>query len=124
MGKRILIVDDERDTLKTLRARLETSGYEVICATSGEECFEKAAEESPNLILLDAMLPQINGFKTCELLKRKAETKDTPVIMLTALIGEGAREKGLESGAEYLISKPYDPAELLQIIEGALKKTQ
>lgn len=122
MSKKILAVDDELDTLKTLKIRLETSGYEVISAVSGEECLEKAIEKKPDLILLDVLLPQLNGFRTCKLLKESAETKDIPVIVLTALIGESAKERGLESGAKYLISKPYDPADLLWVIEDALKK--
>ena len=119
---KILVVDDEYDTLKTLKVRLETSGYEVVSTISGEECLEKAAEEKPDLILLDVLLSGLDGFKICELLKGNAKTKDIPVVMLTALIGESARERGLESGAKYLISKPYDPADLLWIIEDALKK--
>ena len=72
--------------------------------------------------MLDVLLSGLDGFKICELLKGNAKTKDIPVVMLTALIGESARERGLESGAKYLISKPYDPADLLWIIEDALKK--
>ena len=122
MVKKILVVDDECDTLKTLKTRLETSGYEVVSTVSGEECLEKAAEEKPDLILLDVLLSGLDGFKICELLKENAKTKDIPVIMLTALLGESAKEKSLESGAKYLISKPYYPEDLLRVIEDALKK--
>ena len=122
MGKKILVVDDERDALEVLKIRLETIGYTVVNAISGEECLEKAAKENPDLILLDVLLPGAGGFLTCERLKENAKTKDIPVIMLTGLIGKSVKDRGLESGAKYLISKPYDPADLLWVIEDALKK--
>ena len=122
MVKKILVVDDEPDAIEILKSRLETSGYSVESAVSGEECLKKAAQSKPDLILLDVLLPQLNGFKICELLKENAKTKDIPVIMLTALLGESAKEKSLESGAKYLISKPYYPEDLLRVIEDTLKK--
>lgn len=121
MSKKILVVDDEPDALKTVMTRLETNGYTVIGAKSGEECLEKAFEMRPDLILLDILLPGAGGFTVCDRLKQDPETKDIPVVMLTALIGEDARKKGLQKGAKYMVSKPYDPADLLWVVEDALK---
>jgi len=122
MGAKILVVDDEHDVLKMLSVRLEKNGYSVITAPDGDECMEKAAEERPDLILLDVLLSGQSGFEVCKKLKENIRTKDIPVILITALIGESAQEHGLECGAEYLISKPFDPSDLLWEIEDALKK--
>jgi two-component system alkaline phosphatase synthesis response regulator PhoP len=122
--KKILVVDDEHGMLKILRVRLEKNGYTVITASSGNECIKKAAEEKPSVILLDVLLSGQNGFEVCKLLKENTETKDIPIIMVTALIGESTQRRGIESGAEYLISKPFDPKDLLWEIEDVLKKKQ
>ena len=122
MKKKILVVDDETDTLQMITVRLEKSGYTVVSAVDGEECLEKAAGEKPDLILLDVLLPHLSGFMTCKRLKENAETKEIPIIMVTALFGNFIRKKGLEVGAKYLISKPYDPKDLLWEIEDVLKK--
>ena len=122
MTKKILVVDDEPNAVEMLKIRLEKNGYTVISAGSGEECLEKAAKENPDLILLDMLLPGAGGLLTCERLKENAETKEIPVIMVTALFGNFIRKKGLEVGAKYLISKPYDPKDLLWEIEDVLKK--
>ncbi len=122
MGAKILVVDDEYDVQKMIRIRLEKNGYTVITASSGNECIEKAAEEKPSVILLDVLLSGQNGFEVCKLLKANVKTKDIPVIMVTALLGESVQRRGTESGAEYLISKPFDPEDLLWEIEDVLKK--
>lgn len=124
METKILVVDDEHGMLKILRVRLEKNGYTVITASSGNECIKKAVEEKPSVILLDVLLSGQNGFEVCKLLKENTETKDIPIIMVTALIGESAQRRGIESGAEYLISKPFDPKDLLWEIEDVLKKKQ
>ena len=122
MERKILVVDDEPAAAEMLKMRLEKNGYAVIVAGSGEECLEKAAKENPDLILLDVLLPGAGGLLTCERLKNNAKTKGIPVIMVTALFGDSIKEKGLEVGAKYLISKPYDPQDLLWEIEDVLKK--
>ena len=123
MGTKILIVDDERDMLKMLRIRLEKNGYSIITASNGEECIEKAAEEKPDAILLDVLLSGQSGFEVSKLLKANIKTKDIPIIMVTALLGESVQRQGIECGAEYLISKPFDPNDLLWEIEDVLKKS-
>ena len=121
MDKTILLVDDEPDMLEMLGMRLKKSGYKVITAITGEECLKKAEEKYPDLILLDILLPGLSGLEVARQLKGKAVTKDIPIIMVTALIGKDAEEKGLERGAEYFISKPFDPEELLAQIKKILK---
>jgi DNA-binding response OmpR family regulator len=122
MGTKILVVDDEHDVLKMLRIRLEKNGYTVITASNGNECIEKAVEENPSVILLDVLLSGQSGFEVSKMLKTNAKTKDIPIIMVTALLGESVQRHGIESGAEYLISKPFDPDDLLWEIEDVLKK--
>jgi DNA-binding response OmpR family regulator len=122
MGTKVLVVDDEYDILEMLRIRLGKNGYIVIAASSGEECLEKAAGEKPDVILLDVLLSGKSGFEVCKSLKGEAKTKDIPIIMVTALIGEPALQSALECGAEYLISKPFDPNDLLLKIEDVIKK--
>lgn len=120
--KTILVVDDEPDMLKIIGTRLRSSGYSVITAVNEEECLKRASGDSPDLILLDVLLPGMGGFGVCKLLKEDPKTKDIPVIMVTALLGGTATKKALESGAEYLITKPFDPSDLLWEIQDALKK--
>ena len=121
MTKTVLLVDDEPDMLEMLRLRLEKVGYKVITAITGEECITKAEETYPDLILLDILLPGMSGFEVARQLKAKDITKDIPVIMVTALIGKDVEAKGLERGADYFISKPFDPEELLSKIKSVLK---
>jgi DNA-binding response OmpR family regulator len=124
VGTKILVVDDEHDVLKMIRIRLEKNGYTVITASNGNECIEKAVEEKPGVILLDVLLSGQSGYEVCKSLKADAKTKDIPVIMITSLIGESTQRHGIESGAEYLISKPFDLDDLLWEIEDVLKKKQ
>ena len=122
MADKILIVDDEPEMVEMLQSRLGHNGYEVITAVTGEDCLVKAEEEKPDIILLDVLLPGISGFEVSKKLKANKTTKDIPVIMVTALIGEDAKVKGLERGAKYFISKPFDPEDLLSQIKTILAK--
>ena len=105
MKKRILLVDDEPDIVAMLKFRLEKEGYEVITASSGEDCLKEAEEKYPDVILLDVLLPGISGLEVSRRLKANSVTKDIPIIMVTALIGSDAREKGLEPLAIYLMAQ-------------------
>ena len=109
MDTTILLVDDEPDMLEMLELRLKKFGYKVITAITGEECLQKVEAKYPDLILLDILLPGLSGFEVVRQLKAKKITRDIPVIMVTALIGKDAETKGLERGADYFISKPFDP---------------
>lgn len=122
MGKKILIVDDEQDIREVLELRLEIAGYNVITATDGKSCLRKAKEEKPDLILLDVMMPGINGFEVCKLLKENDKTKHIPVVMLTVLAQEKDLSKGLEKGASCFISKPFNIVDLLVEVKALMGK--
>jgi DNA-binding response OmpR family regulator len=117
MGKKILIVDDEPDAIEMLKMRLLNSGYDVTYVYDGKGCLEKAISERPNLIILDVLLPGVNGFEICKRLKENIETKNIPVIILTALVGSDIAAQGLDKGAAYFVSKPFNPDELLDKIK-------
>jgi two-component system phosphate regulon response regulator PhoB len=110
---RILIVDDDVDLLELLRGPLENLGYIVRTVTTGEAALGQANTFSPDLIILDLMLPQMNGFAVCEQLRSRPTTATTPIIMMTALTGEFPRMEGMHSGCSAYISKPFHLRELL-----------
>ena len=115
--KRVMIVDDERDLVETLTYRLEASGYAVLTAHDGEEGLEKAREEKPDLILLDVMMPKMDGYHVCRLLKFDEELKDIPIIMLTARGQEQDKKTGTDSGANDYVTKPFESTDLLKKIK-------
>ena len=122
MVKKILIVDDEPEMLELIELRMKKNGYVVFTAVTGEECLEKAQKEHPDAILLDVLLPGMSGFEVSKRLKADESTKDIPIIMVTALIGTDAKAKGMERGATYFISKPFDPEELVLEINKIVRK--
>jgi len=105
--KKILIVDDEADIIEILQFVLESNGYECITATDGEEGLKRAKEEKPDLILLDVMMPKINGYKISRLLKYDSKYKNIPILMLTARSQEEDKVLGEETGADEYITKPF-----------------
>ncbi|NQT90538.1 MAG: response regulator [Candidatus Omnitrophica bacterium] len=113
MGKRILIVDDEQDLVETLTFRLEANDYEVIKAYDGQEGLDKAKSENPDLIILDLMLPKMDGYKVCRMLKFDEKYKKIPIIMFTARAQESDKKMGMEVGANAYITKPFEPQLLL-----------
>lgn len=119
--KKILIVDDELDLVVVVRYRLESEGFVVIAANDGETAIEKVKSESPDLILLDVMMPGIDGYEVCKRLKSDDKYKDIPIIMLTAKVQKLDRETGLKLGANDYIAKPFDTADLLEKIQANLK---
>jgi two-component system alkaline phosphatase synthesis response regulator PhoP len=114
---KILIIDDEVDLVETIRFPLELQGYQVLVAYNGEEGLHLARKESPDLILLDLMLPKIDGYKICRLLKFDEKYKHIPIIMLTARSQEKDRLLGKETGADEYITKPFEMADLLSQIK-------
>ena len=120
--KRILIVDDEPDLLMALKIRLTAAGFDVIMGKDGAEGLEKARNEKPDLILLDLMLPKINGYKVCRFLKFDENYKNIPVIMLTARAEEDDKTLGMETGADEYMTKPFDNKELISLINKYLNK--
>lgn len=122
MKKNILVVDDDFVAVRELKELLENHGYSVSVASSGDECLEKASEKAPSLILLDVILAGAGGISVCHRLKESPRTKEIPIIMVTGLIGDSIQETGHRSGAEYVINKPYDPADLLWAVEDVMQK--
>jgi len=120
--KRILIVDDEEGIVKVVKMYLEHHRYEVITADDGQEGLEKTRTEKPDLIVLDLMLPKINGYKVCGLLKKDTRYAKTPVIMFTAKSQEKDIKLGEEVGADAYITKPFEPEILLAKIKELLKE--
>ncbi len=118
---RILCVDDEPQNLKLLEALLASRGYEVIKAASGQEALERINEQGIDLVLLDVMMPGIDGFEICSKIKDDERSKDVPVVMITSLSSKEDRIKGIEAGAEDFISKPFDQAEVFARIKMLLK---
>jgi len=120
--KRILIVDDEEGMVKVVKMYLEHHRYEVITANDGQVGLEKAKTEKPDLIVLDLMLPKIDGYKVCGLLKRDARYAKTPVILFTAKAQEKDVKLGEEVGADAYLIKPFEPEILLSKIKELLKE--
>lgn len=122
MTKRILLVDDEKDLVETLTYRLEANNYEVIPAYDGQEGLNKAKSEKPDLIILDLMLPKMNGYEVCQLLKFDEKYKHIPIIMFTARTQESDKKTGLEVGTNAYITKPFEAQVLLSKIKELLEK--
>ncbi len=120
MGRKILIVDDEVYILHILDFSLGAEGYEVITAADGEEALAKARGEKPDLVVLDVMMPKVDGFEACRRLKNDPETRELPVILLTAKGREVDRKMGIEVGADDYMVKPFSPSKLIQKIESFL----
>ncbi|MFZ0053151.1 MAG: response regulator transcription factor [Desulfobaccales bacterium] len=118
----ILVVDDEEDILELLRYNLVREGYRVTCVSSGEEALKTATAILPDLIVLDLLLPGMDGLEVCRLLKGEARTRTIPVIMLTAKGEEADIVSGLELGADDYLTKPFSPRILLARIRAALRR--
>ncbi|RPJ42281.1 MAG: response regulator [Candidatus Latescibacterota bacterium] len=116
LAKKILVVDDEVYILHILDFSLGAEGYEVITAADGEEAMRKARSEKPDLIVLDIMMPKVDGFEACRRLKADPETSPIPVILLTAKGREVDRQMGMEVGADDYIVKPFSPTRLIEKI--------
>lgn len=124
--KKILLVDDDPDFVEGTKMVLEKSDFEVITASSGKECLERIKEESPDLILLDIMMPKKSGFEVCKELKSNIEYNRIPVVMLTALKQKLSQTSysianGLELEAEDYLEKPIEPKELVSRLKKILK---
>lgn len=120
--EKILVIEDEEDILALIHFNLVKEGFSVECATTGEEGYKKAKDIGPDLILLDLMLPGIDGLDVCKYLRQAPETKDCPIIMLTAKGEEHDIVKGLELGADDYIPKPFSSQVLLARIRAVLRR--
>ena len=120
--KQILVIEDEEDILALIHFNLIKAGFRVECATSGEEGYRKARDLRPDLILLDLMLPGMDGLDVCRQLHNAPDTKDCPIIMLTAKGEEHDIVKGLELGADDYITKPFSPQVLMARVQAVLRR--
>jgi two-component system phosphate regulon response regulator PhoB len=119
---KILVVDDEKDILDLIQMSLEREGYKVCAVESGEECVKRAREKMPDLIVLDLMLPGMDGLDVCRVIKNDSKTRHIPIIMLTARGEEADVVTGLEMGADDYITKPFSPRVLNARIKSVLRK--
>lgn len=124
MKTRILLVEDDENITELVRYNLERAGYIVDCVADGEEGLYKATEETPDVILLDWMLPNLSGLEICRQLRRNSATANVPIIMLTARADEPDRIRGLETGADDYMVKPFSPKELVVRIQAVLRRVR
>lgn len=124
MPKKILAVDDEKHIVKLVQVNLERQGYEVITANDGKEALQKVEEEHPDLIVLDVMMPYMDGFEVLQHLRRNPATRDIPVIMLTAKAQDADVFKGWQSGVDLYLTKPFNPMELVSFVKRIFKNME
>lgn len=124
MKETILIVEDEKDIVRMLDYNLKKDGFAVLSSRNGEDALKTASEEHPSLILLDLMLPGLNGLEVCRELKKDSRTAAIPVIMLTAKAQESDKILGLELGADDYVTKPFSPKELIARIRAVLRRVK
>jgi two-component system, OmpR family, alkaline phosphatase synthesis response regulator PhoP len=119
---RVLVAEDERDVAELIRHHLLKDGYDAVLAKTGTEALERARHEKPDLILLDIMIPEMNGWEVCRCLKRDPETADIAVIMVSGRVEEGDKVLGFELGADDYVTKPFSPRELLARIRAVARR--
>ncbi len=120
----ILIIEDEAPLVTMLRYNLEQEGFRVAAASDGQEGLLLLAEEKPALVLLDWMLPSVSGLELCRQIRRRGEWRDLPVVMLTARAEETDRVRGLETGADDYVTKPFSSSELIARIRAVLRRSR
>ena len=120
MAKRILVVDDDEMVLMALNELLKPEGYNVQTVTSGTEALQKLNQNDYDLLMLDVIMPEMDGFELCKKIRALDQYKDTPIVFLTAKSREEDRQRGLEVGANLFLSKPISPDKLLGIVSDAL----
>lgn len=120
MKKNVLIIDDEVGIRNLLKFRLVSFGFDVLIAEDGYTGIELAKSKKPDLIILDIMMPYLNGIEVCKKLKSDYETRDIPVVFLSVLAQKEDIEMGKEAGGDFFLTKPYDPEKLNHIIHMAL----
>src|SRR6476661_10683823 len=124
MPKKILAVDDERHIVRLVQVNLERAGYEVVTASNGKEALEKVASEQPDLVVLDVMMPFMDGFEVLQNLRKNPETRDLPVIMLTAKAQDADVFRGWQSGVDCYLTKPFNPMELISFVKRIFKSLE
>ena len=121
---RILVAEDERDVAELIRYTLAREGFEVVVATNGVDALREARESRPDLVLLDLMLPQVNGWELCRRLKQDPVTRALPVIMLTARAEEADKVLGFELGADDYVTKPFSTRELVARVRAVVRRSR
>ena len=124
MAEHILVVDDDPDVARFVEVNLRSAGYNVTVASNGEEAMDRALELRPDLVLLDVMMPKMDGFEVAQRLRRDSRTSSSSIIMLTAKALSSDKVLGLSSGADDYIIKPFDPVELLARVKGTLRRAR
>jgi two-component system phosphate regulon response regulator PhoB len=122
MKEKILVVDDEKDILELIDYNLSKNGYRVKTVTSGEDALEMIKENDYDLIILDLMLPGVDGFDICKIIKADKQKASIPIVMVTAKSEEADKVAGLEIGADHYVTKPFSPRELLAIVKATLRR--
>ena len=117
MPKKILAVDDEKHIVRLVQVNLERAGFEVVTANDGKEALQKVKDEQPDLVVLDVMMPYMDGFEVLQNLRRNPETAEIPVIMLTAKAQDADVFKGWQSGVDCYLTKPFNPMELITFVK-------
>jgi two-component system alkaline phosphatase synthesis response regulator PhoP/two-component system response regulator VicR len=124
MPKKILAVDDERHIVRLVQVNLEREGYTVVTAYDGKEALEKVEAEQPDLIVLDVMMPYMDGFEVLQNLKKNQATREIPVIMLTAKAQDADVFRGWQSGVDCYLTKPFNPQELKAFVKRIFKSLE
>lgn len=120
---KIVVADDEPDILRLIQFTLEKHGFQVIPADNGKSAVEYALRELPDLVILDVMMPVLDGYSACATIKEQAETKDIPVLILSAKTQQTEITRGMDSGAQGYLNKPFTPKELLAQVTEILEKS-
>jgi two-component system alkaline phosphatase synthesis response regulator PhoP len=120
MPEKILVCDDERHIVRLIQVNLERQGYQVVTAYDGKEGLEKIRSENPNLVVLDVMMPYMDGFEVLKNIRKEADTENLPVIMLTAKAQDKDVFEGYHYGADMYLTKPFNPMELVTFVKRIL----
>ena len=121
MAAKILAVDDEKHIVRLVQINLQKEGYDVITASNGQEALDRIAADKPDLVIMDVMMPQMDGFEALKTLKSQPETVNLPVIMLTAKAQDADVFEGWKSGADLYLTKPFNPSELMSFVKRILQ---
>jgi two-component system alkaline phosphatase synthesis response regulator PhoP len=123
-SSRVLVIEDERDVAELLRYHLAREGYDVRLSASGVEGIREAKESRPDMVLLDIMVPELNGWEVCRRLKQDPDLRGIPVIMVTGRVEEGDKVLGFEMGADDYVTKPFSPRELLARVRAVMRRSK
>jgi CheY-like chemotaxis protein len=121
MKKNILVVDDDELVLLAVQELLTPMGFSVATAGNGQEALQKAASRAFDLVILDVIMPEMDGFEVCRKMRQLEPYRETPILMLTAKSGEEDKQRGMEAGANLYLPKPIAPKRLMAIVEAAIK---